>query len=284
MRARVAIVTGGTSGVGHAFAIAMAQHGATVVLIARSQARAEEACSAIRARVPGADVRFAIADLSSVRETRAAVAGIAETYPEIHVIGTMAGVFAPKSGPTDEGLEVHLATNVVSAWCTICGLRESLLRGAPARVVVLSGNAHLRADFVPDDIGLQRASALTAATRTMLYKVAMVSALSRRVPPEEVTFNAVCPGFTRSGLLRNLPWYLRALGATAGLFAQSPERGARTAVSLATEARYATTTGRYFRHLAERAPNPVAEPASDAVASYLAEVSALDWPVADRQA
>jgi shikimate 5-dehydrogenase len=58
---RVVVVTGGASGVGRAFAGALAARGATVVLVARSEARGEEACAAIRRETPGARVRADLA-------------------------------------------------------------------------------------------------------------------------------------------------------------------------------------------------------------------------------
>jgi retinol dehydrogenase-12 len=54
MDGRMALVTGATGGIAKAVAAALAREGATVVLVGRSQARAEEAVRAIRSAVPDA--------------------------------------------------------------------------------------------------------------------------------------------------------------------------------------------------------------------------------------
>jgi gluconate 5-dehydrogenase len=68
---RRALVTGSTRGIGAAIATGLARAGATVVLHGRDPGRVDEACAALRAEVPGADVRgcaFDVADQAAIVE------------------------------------------------------------------------------------------------------------------------------------------------------------------------------------------------------------------------
>ena len=68
---RVAVVTGGTSGLGRATATELARHGARVMLACRDIERGKQAADDIRNRVPDADIEVRhidLADMTSVRE------------------------------------------------------------------------------------------------------------------------------------------------------------------------------------------------------------------------
>ncbi|MFL6123119.1 SDR family NAD(P)-dependent oxidoreductase, partial [Actinophytocola sp.] len=75
-RGRVVVVTGANSGVGFDTARVLAERGARVVLACRSLDRAAVACDAIRAAVPGAELRTVRLDLASAESVRAAAAAI----------------------------------------------------------------------------------------------------------------------------------------------------------------------------------------------------------------
>lgn len=73
-----------------------------------------------------------------------------------------------------------------------------------------------------------------------------VRELARRLEGTGVTINALHPGFVTSGLTSGdgpARWAMRRL---AGLFAVTPERGARTSVYLASSPEVEGVTGRYF--------------------------------------
>ncbi|MCU1582028.1 MAG: hypothetical protein JWO01_1416, partial [Microbacteriaceae bacterium] len=66
------VVTGGSSGIGYFICEQLADAGATVVIAARNEAKADAAIAAIRSRVPGADIRFVLLDLGSFESIRTA--------------------------------------------------------------------------------------------------------------------------------------------------------------------------------------------------------------------
>src|ERR1700744_5238093 len=87
-----ALITGGTSGMGSATALAMAEKGASVIVTGRDETRGASTVAAMRAGGP--EAQFIAADFSEMSE----VVRVAEAAGEIDVLVNLAGVAA--MGPT----------------------------------------------------------------------------------------------------------------------------------------------------------------------------------------
>lgn len=94
---QVVVVTGASSGIGRAAALAFAREGAKTVLLSRSREKLDEVADEIRAL--GGDVFVAPADVASKQEVDAAVANVLEHYGRIDVLFNNAG--KSDVGPTD---------------------------------------------------------------------------------------------------------------------------------------------------------------------------------------
>ena len=102
MAAKICMVTGANSGIGKATALALAQMGATVVMVCRDRARGEEARSEITTKSRNNAVDLLLADLSSQQSIRQLVENFQHHY------GTVAipAVLQPYMGG-QEGIEPH---------------------------------------------------------------------------------------------------------------------------------------------------------------------------------
>src|SRR5947209_5354923 len=89
---KIALVTGSTSGIGHAIAKGLAASGANVVINGRSQAKVDAAAAALARTVAGRRVRGIAADVSTADGCKALLAAL----PEVDILINNAGIFEPK--------------------------------------------------------------------------------------------------------------------------------------------------------------------------------------------
>jgi len=90
LEGKVAIITGGNSGVGAATAMKFAQEGAKVVITARRQAQLEEVAAKIREA--GGEVLPIVSDISKVEDAKTVVSSVIEKYGKIDILINNAGV------------------------------------------------------------------------------------------------------------------------------------------------------------------------------------------------
>src|SRR5947209_18813125 len=95
MQGKICMVTGANSGIGKATALALAQMGATVVMVCRDRARGEQARSEITTQIRKTAVDLLQADLSSQQSIRHLVELFQHHYPHLHVLINTAGVSFP---------------------------------------------------------------------------------------------------------------------------------------------------------------------------------------------
>src|SRR6202048_328928 len=89
---KTALVTGSTSGIGHAIARGLAAAGADVAVNGRTAAKVDAAVAAIAKAVPGGKVRGVAADVSTAGGCKTLVAALGE----VDILINNAGIFEPK--------------------------------------------------------------------------------------------------------------------------------------------------------------------------------------------
>ena len=139
---RTAVVTGANGGLGLESAKALAGAGAHVVMAARNQTKAREACDEIREVYPDASLEIVDLDLASQASTKAAAKSIADRHPSIDILINNAGLMAMPERRTEDGFEMQLGVNHFGHWTFTAGLLASLLAADAARVVTVTSTAH----------------------------------------------------------------------------------------------------------------------------------------------
>ena len=247
--ARVAVVTGATSGIGKEVARRLAGAGFMTVVVGRGAQRvaavaAELATSTGSPRVDS----VAVPDLSDRAEMKRLASELAARYPEIHLLVNNAGAYFSHREPTADGLERTFALNVLAPFVLTSLLLDSLRAGAPSRVVQVASAAHLGHHVPFDDLQSTRQyNGFEVYGRSKLELILLTREFARRLAGTGIVVNAVHPGFIRSGFGDN-----NTGGAGFGvkiakfLFARSVEYGRRNVVFVATDPVAGQVSGEYF--------------------------------------
>lgn len=183
---RIALVTGGTSGMGYEDALALSRAGAEVIIAARNPERGAEAVAHIQAAVPDAKVQFEAVDLADLSSVRALAERLNQRLPRLDVLINNAAVMSPpERGTSAEGLELQFATNYLGHFA-LTGLLVPLLQESQdARVVSLSSVAAARGAINFEDLQSEQAyNPFGAYAQSKLAILQWAFALQRRSEAE----------------------------------------------------------------------------------------------------
>jgi NAD(P)-dependent dehydrogenase (short-subunit alcohol dehydrogenase family) len=257
------VITGAASGLGRESARALAAHGASVTLLARSTERANEAVAEVGAMVRGADLEPGIADLGDLDSIRAFAESYLAGHDAVDVLINNAGVMACPLGRTAGGFETQFGTNHLGHFLLTALLYPALRAGERPRVVTLTSAGHSRADVDLKDPNFERAeySAWVAYGRAKTANALFARELALRAGPSGLLSFAVHPGVIVTDLGRHLTDDLlhemadfarrRSAAATEGgesrdLHFKTVEAGAATQVWAATTSALASHNGAYL--------------------------------------
>jgi retinol dehydrogenase 12 len=270
MNGKVCVVTGATSGIGKATAIALARQGAQVVLVARDRGRGQATAAELGA-VTATPPRLEIADLASMAQVRA-LADRLGALDRIDVLVNNAGFVAGQHRVTADGFEEVLAVNHLAPFLLTNLLLGKLTASAPARVITVASDAHTAARLDLDDLQLEHGwDSWRSYANSKLANILFTRELARRLAGTGVTANCAHPGVVRTGFGREGSPLLRLAITIGRPFLLSPERGASTIVYLATSADVAGATGGYYTKSKLGEPSRAAR--DDATAQRLWQLS-----------
>jgi NAD(P)-dependent dehydrogenase (short-subunit alcohol dehydrogenase family) len=245
---RVAVITGANTGLGYETALALAEHGAHVVLAVRNVDKGKDAAARITAAYPRADLALQELDLTSLDSVRAAAQQLRADHDRIDLLINNAGVmYTPKSN-TKDGFELQFGTNHLGHFAFTGLLLDRLLPVAGSRIVTVSSVGHrILADIHFDDLQWERGYGRVAAYgQAKLANLLFTYELQRRLAPHGTTIAAAAhPGMSDTELMRNMPAPLvTAFERIAPLIAQNPAMGALPSLRAATDP--AVVGGQYY--------------------------------------
>jgi 3-oxoacyl-[acyl-carrier protein] reductase len=195
LQGKVALITGGSRGIGAAVAQALATAGAAVAVCARNGEAAAATASAIAAQ--GGQALGVAADVSRAEDAERLVKACLDRFGRLDILVNNAGitrdglVLRMKDGDWSDVLAVNLNG---AFYCARAALRAILKQKQSGRIINIGsvvgsmGNAG-QANYVTSKAGL----------------IGLTKALAREVAARGVTVNLVAPGFIETDMTANLP-------------------------------------------------------------------------------
>jgi len=194
LHGKVAIVTGGSRGIGRAAAEALARQGANVVVgyVGQEQAAREAVDTILQGGGKAEALRFDVGDTSAA-ET--AVSDVAKRLGRLDVLVASAGISidALLLRLKDEDLDRLFAVNVKGALACARAAIRTMMRAKAGRVI-----------FVSSVVGEMGNAGQVAYAATKAALLGVTKSLAREYASRNVTINAVTPGFIDTDMTRAL--------------------------------------------------------------------------------
>ena len=253
MKDKTVVITGATSGLGKATALQLAQKGASVVIVARSNTKANEVIKEIEKG--GGKGQSIISDLSSMMDTKEAADSIATVVDRLDVLINNAGAHFPKYRETPEGLESTLALNYLSPFLLTHRLIELMKQTASdygeVRVINITSIMH-KSPINWDDLNYKNTTyhSNTAYYQSKHLLTSFTYCLSRELNKTGITVNCIHPGFVKTALAQSdYPFPMNVIVPIVGFFiGESPEQAADTPTWLALSNEVKGINGEYIHH------------------------------------
>ncbi|MEV6908220.1 SDR family NAD(P)-dependent oxidoreductase [Amycolatopsis sp. NPDC051071] len=186
---RVALVTGGTRGIGLATARVLAEAGATVVLTGRDEAKAKEAAAAA-----GAADGLAL-DVTDAKAVSTLVRGVAKEHGKLDIVVANAGIMedALLGMIREELVDTTLSTNVAGTLHTVQAAARAMMRKKTGAIVVLAS--------IVGEHG-SAGQTVYAASKAAVANIARSAA--KELGRSGIRVNAVAPGVIDTDLTSGL--------------------------------------------------------------------------------
>lgn len=195
LKGKVAIVTGGSRGIGRAVCIRLAKAGASVVInyTADSEAAAQTAAQCSAFGVPALPVQ---ADVSTADGCEAIFAAATEHFGRVDILVNNAGITrdALLVRMSEEAFDKVLDTNLKGAFFCMKSAARLMMKQRSGRIINISSVVALRGNAGQVNYAASKAGI-----------IGMTKSLARELAVRHVTVNAIAPGFIQTDMTDALP-------------------------------------------------------------------------------
>lgn len=240
------VITGASSGLGYAAALALAGRGAQLTLVMRDQHKARHTVDTLQRETGNTSIRYELADLGLMRDVDALVGRLKKRGEPIDVLVNNAGALFNPRAETAEGLEQSFALLLLSPYRLTEGLKPLLARADSARVInVVSGGMYsqkLETDKLqmPDTSEYSGSEAYARQKRALMV---LTQVWAQQWADDGIVVNAMHPGWADTpGVQKALPQFRRLTKSVL----RSAEEGADTIVWLAVATEAGAASGELF--------------------------------------
>jgi 3-oxoacyl-[acyl-carrier protein] reductase/7-alpha-hydroxysteroid dehydrogenase len=196
LKDKVAIITGGSRGIGYAIAQAYLREGAKVILTASTQENAEAAAKKLQSQFPDSVVAGISPDLTSLEDTKNAFRQVTQQYGTVDILVNNAGISerTPLTDYTEELYDKVMDLNVKGVFTATQAAVEQMEEKGSG--VILSTSSMVSLTGQP--------SGFTYPASKFAVNGLTVS-LARELGPKGIRVNAVAPGITETDMMKAVP-------------------------------------------------------------------------------
>jgi NAD(P)-dependent dehydrogenase (short-subunit alcohol dehydrogenase family) len=247
MKNLTALITGANSGIGLETAKALALANFDLIIIVRSQAKADECITAIKQVKPNALIDAYIADLNNLDAMKNTALAISKKYAVIDRLICNAGFGPNVIEFTSSGLEKSFVTNHLGHFVLVNMLRNQIEASRDGRIINVASSAYklgkVARMFVTNNTSM---NALQAYADGKLANVLFTKALALKF--KNVKSFSLHPGVVKSGFGANYTGLFKLMAMLMRPFMRSAVNGAQTNIYLATTdlKNIASNNGDYF--------------------------------------
>jgi NAD(P)-dependent dehydrogenase (short-subunit alcohol dehydrogenase family) len=260
MKGKTVFITGATSGIGKATALALAKMGAVVHIHGRNEALAADVKKEIDAVSGHAACRYYLADLSSQASIKKMAMALKADVPVLDVLVNNAGGVFQNFELSEDGIEKTIAVNHFAYFQLSHLLLDTLAASEEGRIVNVSSRSNFHGKIDLDSFTQDRGyNIIKAYGQSKLANVFFTQAMAKRVKDLGITVNCLHPGVVKTnignkgtGWLSSFVWNLMA-----NIRGISVEEGAATSIYLASSPEVKGVTGAYFDKCKAVEPNKV---------------------------
>ena len=200
MKGKIALVTGGSRGIGRAVCLAFASRGARVIACARTESALEEVAQQARSRKLAGTIEPRTLDVTEQPAIDALVESIAEEYERIDILVNNAGITRDGllMSMDNEQFEEVLTTNLRSAFWMTRAVCRLMVRNRYGRIISVSSITGVMGNT---------GQANYAASKAGL--IGFTKSVAKELGKRKVTANAVAPGFIETDMTDGLSAQLK---------------------------------------------------------------------------
>jgi NAD(P)-dependent dehydrogenase (short-subunit alcohol dehydrogenase family) len=256
---RVALVTGGTDGIGKAIARVLAQEGIGVVVVGSNAEKGAAAVRELRQTSGNADIEFLGADLSLIRNVDVLASEVSKRWPRLHYLVLCAGIVRGRHTLTSEGIETNFAINYLSRFALterlLANLAAQGLADQAARILVISGAAQ-DGKIQYDDVNLTGQFGVVRALSQFceandVFALELARRMTAAVPSQNVAVTVLKVGAVRTKIRAQFPTWMKLLVPLVidPFLSQTPAQIAASARHLLLDPKFEGVSGALFRHI-----------------------------------